>query len=163
MRSLVLVTGVLAFAAGLWLARGFHEHCQQQSVAARQIEAEIQDLARKKALLEKLPRQEPGTLMRAYAGFVNEIGMMARFHHVTWGAVVRGLNDADVQKSAMPSDISGVRELGLQVTFSNFPRFGTLLSLLDAVSDVGHVFPVVVRKVSFEKDSLVLDVSVLGP
>lgn len=163
MRSVVLATGLMVLMAGLLMAKGVREHWLQQSVVIRKMEAEIQDLARVKALMEKLPRQEPLALGQAYAGFVREVGVMARGHDVAWGVTVKGMKDADVAKSALPSGITGIRELALQVTFSNLSRTGTFLSLLDMLSGIGDMWPVITRKIVCEKDSLVLEVSVLGP
>ena len=163
MRSIILAAGALALVTGVLMGKGSYEHAQQLDLAASQIETEVQDLVRQKALLNELPRQAPGALMPAYAQFVNEMATMARAHHAAWDVVVKGLKDVDVQKSAVLSKISGVREICLQVRFSDLPRLANILSILDMFSDAGEIFPVVVRKIIYEKDSLVLEVSVLGP
>ena len=163
MRSFMLAVGALALGTGLLMAKGSCEYAQQQALAARQVESEVQDLVRQKALLTGLPRQTPGALMSAYTQFVNEMAVMAWAHHAAWVVVVKGLKDVDVQKSARRSSITGVREICLQVRFSNLSRWGNILSMLEMLSHAGEILPVIVREIIYEKDSLVLEVSVLGP
>ena len=100
--------------------------------------------------------------MQAYVALVNDMDLLAAAHHVACVVSVQGAKEDDVEKSAVPLDLDGVREIRLVAAFSGLGRRGVILSLLDAVSNVEQAEVVVLRKVHYEKEVLTFELSVIG-
>ncbi len=98
----------------------------------------------------------------AYAGIVNDMNMLARAHRVVCTVNVQQGKDGDVVAGATTSSFEGAREISVEIGFSGLKRRGALLSLMDAVSKAAAAWPVVLRRVFYEKDSLIISLAVVG-
>jgi hypothetical protein len=162
MRLFILAAGMAAALAGAWMAWEAGQRTQGMESAARRLADDVRGLEKTLSALKALPQNEAQPLAAAYARVLNDMNVLARAHRLALVIEVEGIKGADLVSALRPSRLEGLGEIGLRIVFTGVERQGTVLSLLDGLSAVEAVQPVMITRVHYTGEKLEVAMAVLG-
>ena len=162
MKMFIIGLGFVVGLGGLFMAHAAMEAIHHKEKGLSQLTTEILDLKEKISRLRGLHRDSAVHLEKAYVDAVNDMHLHARAHRMACVLRVDRSQDGDIVKGARPSMFPGLRAIDLNVAFSGLMHKETLFSLLDALNAFEEDAPAYVRRVNYEKDTLVLDFEIMG-
>ena len=140
---------------GLFL--GSRSYLESRSVdqETQALKGRLKSLEDKVRLNEKFKKDTPVKLESVYQACVNDLAAAAKTYSL--GMVIEG-------KAPLfaPSTLQGLREARIKVKFSGIPRRGVLVSLLSLLDALAGECPFLAEKVFQDKDSLTVDMVLIG-
>lgn len=149
----ILLTIILTGALVQGALKIVEWHLSREKLKA--LEARMTEMRRKEQSLSRYKGSVPPKLKDIYAGFINDMRSVARVYGA--GMTIDGVNPLFV-----PSELEGLSVARIKVTFAHLSDRGELVSLLEALDSCARSFPFLMQRLSQEKDSLVLEVTLLG-
>ena len=162
MKVLIISLGFVVGCAGFFMGCVALDRGNQKAGASQRLEAEISGLKQKIVLLKDIPQREAVHLGTAYTAFMNDMHVIAGVHRAVCKVSLQGKGGPDVEKDAAPSMFTGLREVRFYGVFTGITRRTMFLSLLDALSAFEKEVPVLLRSIRYEKDVLMIDITVMG-
>ncbi|MBF0618733.1 MAG: hypothetical protein HQL19_01040 [Candidatus Omnitrophica bacterium] len=141
--------GSLCFGGGKWSV------FQSYSLKAKDLEAGINVLKKNEERLLRLRSVQPNDLDVAYKDLIDDMTALSRVYAL-------GLSMEGSTPLFSSSKIEGLNEARVKVVFSRIANRGVLLSLLSALDSSSDLVPFMVDKMIQEKDSISIELRVLG-
>jgi len=163
MRYFIYVIGVLISVVLLTQAQGLFSKVSSLVGENKTILMSVSALQKSLDSLNQLQTRQPQTLLDSYQTCLNNMRTIALANKATLSVKSDDVSAKQISNITLKtSPFSGVGEIDFEATVLNLSHRNQIAAVFDALTDLEKNTPIIIKQIFFEKDYIVLKVSVLG-